>query len=47
MITLDKYNGSRNTPSEIGSRICVLNKTEDVNLNVFNLITKRNESKKN
>ena len=27
------------------SRICVLNKSEDVNLNVYNMITRINESK--
>ena len=38
MISLDKYNGSINTLSEISVRICAPNKTEDVNLSVFNLI---------
>ena len=46
IITLDKCNGSCNTRSEISGRICVLNKTENVNLMVFNLITKTNEQKK-
>ena len=38
MISLDKYNGSINTLSKISVRNCVPNKTEDVNLSVFNLI---------
>ena len=41
-----KLNGSGNTISEISSRICVPNKTEIVNLNVFKVMTKTNESKK-
>ena len=34
-----------NTLVDSSSKICVANKTEDVNLNVFNLITRVNESK--
>ena len=45
MIALDKFNGSSNTPIEIFCRICVSNKTEDVNWIVFNSITRKNESK--
>ena len=47
MISLDKCKGSCNTLSEISDRMYVSNKTKDVNLNVFNMITKRkkNESK--
>ena len=44
-ITSDKCNGSCNTFNEISRTICVPNKTKDVNLNVFNLITTKNESK--
>ena len=44
-ITLDNFNGSCNTFTKIFDRICVLNRTENVNLNVFNLVTKINESK--
>ena len=45
MITLDKCNGSCNTLSQIFGRICVPNKTEDINVNAFNLITRTSESK--
>ena len=46
MITLDRCNGSCDTLNDPCSRICVLNKTEDVvNLNIFNMITGINESK--
>ena len=32
-----------NTLNDISDKICVQNKTEDINLNVFNLITNTNE----
>ena len=35
-----------NTLNDISDKICVQNKTEDINLNVFNLITNANEWKK-
>ena len=38
-------NGSCNTLGDSNARICVGNKTEDVDLNVFNMITKIHESK--
>ena len=41
MVSLDRINGSCHT----SGRICVPNKTEDVNLSVFNMITRINESK--
>ena len=44
-VNLDRYNGSCNTCNNISVKLCVPNKTEDVNLNVFNLITRTNESK--
>ena len=34
MVSLDKYKGSCNTPDDFSCRICVLNKTEDVNLHI-------------
>ena len=45
VITLDKCDGSCNVLTKISGRIFVPNKTEDVNLSVFNLITRKNESK--
>ena len=45
MITLDKCDGNCNTFNDISNKICVPNKTEDVNLSVFDLITRKNESK--
>ena len=39
MVSLDRRNGSCNTLDDLSSRICVPNK-EDVNSNVFNMITK-------
>ena len=44
MITLDKCNGNYNNFKDISDKICVPN-TEDVYLNVFNFITRKNESK--
>ena len=46
LITLDECNGSCNTVTKIPYRICTPNKTENANLNVFNLITGTNETKK-
>ena len=37
--------GSCNTIDNLSSRVCVLNKTEDLNLHVFNMITGINEWK--
>ena len=45
MVSLDRCNGSCNTLDDTSSRICVPNETEDVNLSVFNLIARINESK--
>ena len=45
MIVLDRYNGIYNTLDDLSSKICVTNKTKNVNLNLFNMITGINESK--
>ena len=45
MVSLDRCNGSFNTLHDLSRIICFPNKTEDVNLNVFNMITRINESK--
>ena len=45
-INLDRFFGSCNTVSELFNRVHVPNKTEDLNLSVFNMITGINESKK-
>ena len=37
--SLVRCNGSCNIPNYPSDRICVINKTEDVTLNVFNMIT--------
>ena len=46
MITLDICNANCSTLSKIAGIICVPNKRRNVNLNVFNLITRTNESRK-
>ena len=45
-VYLDKCKGSCNTLDDLSNKTCVSNKTEDLNLKVFNLITGTNESKK-
>ena len=41
MISLDKCSRSFNTLREMSNKICVPNKTEDIDLSVFNLIIKK------
>ena len=43
MISLDRCNGSHNTLDDLSPRTCVQNKSDYVNLNVFNMITGKNE----
>ena len=45
MFSLDKYNGSCNSLQDSSSTIHVSNKAEDLNWNVFIMITGINESK--
>ena len=45
IISLDSCGGSYNTLEDLFSRICVSNKTEGVNLKVFNMIKGINEWK--
>ena len=45
MVSLDRCNGSCNTLDDLSSRIYVPNKVKDVNLNIFNVITRINEAK--
>ena len=44
-VKLDKCVGSCNTLNDLSNKVCVPNKTEDLNLNVFNMITGINELK--
>ena len=44
-IRLDRCVGSCNTLNDLSNKDCVPNKTEDLNLSVFNMITRINESK--
>ena len=44
-VTLDKYFETCSTLDDLTNKICVPNKTEDLNLSVFNMITGINESK--
>ena len=44
-VKLDRCVGSCNTINDLSNKVCVPNKTEDLNLSVFNMITGINESK--
>ena len=44
-VTLDRYDGICSTLNDLSNKVCVPNKTEDLNLSVFNLIIRINESK--
>lgn len=43
VVNLDRCNGECNTFDYLSSRICALNKTDDVNLNVFSMIARINK----
>ena len=45
MVSLDRCDGSCNTLDYPSDRLCVPNRAEDVNLNVFKMITRMNEAK--
>ena len=45
MVSSDECGGICNTIDDPSSRICVPNKADDENLNVFNMIKEKNESK--
>ena len=44
-VKLEKCVGSCNTLNDLSNEVCVPNKTEDLNLSVFNTIAGRNKSK--
>ena len=44
-VKLDKCVGSCNTLNNLSNRICISDNTEDLNIQVFDMITKKNESK--
>ena len=39
LVNLDRYVGSCNAINELSNKVCVPNKTEDLNLSMFNVIT--------
>ena len=43
LVTLDRCNGRCNTLHDPSNSICVPNKSEDVNLSIFKLITRINQ----
>ena len=44
-VKLNRYAVSFNTPNDLSNKVCVPNKSEDLNLSVFNVIKRINESK--
>ena len=44
-VKLDKCAGSCNTLNGVSNRVCVPNKTEDLNIQAFNMISGKNELK--
>ena len=44
-VKLDRFVGSCNTLNDLSNKVCVPNKTEDLNLSVFKMITGINELK--
>ena len=45
MVSLDKYSGHGNTADVLSIKICVPSITRDINVKVFNVITRINEAK--
>ena len=45
MVKLDECVGSSNNLHDLSNEVCVPNKTEDLNIIIFNMITGVNESK--
>ena len=44
VVKLDRCVGSCNTINDLSNEVCILNKAEDLNLSVFNMVTGINES---
>ena len=44
MAKLDRCVESCNTLNDLSNKVCVPNKTEDLNIYIFNIITGKNES---
>ena len=45
MISLDECSGSYHSVDYLSTEVCVLSKTKDINVKVFNMITNKNEAK--
>ena len=45
VVKLDRCFGSCNTLNDLSNKVCVRNKTEDLDISMFNMITGINESK--
>ena len=45
LIKLDRCVGSSNTLNNLSNKVCIPNKTEDLNLSLFNMITEMNRKR--
>ena len=45
LLKLDKYVEGCNTLNDLSNKVCAPSKTEDLNINIFNMITGKTESK--
>ena len=45
MINLEKWNGSCNTVDDLSTKICIPYEVKDVNVKVFDMITRIHETK--
>ena len=43
-VKLDRYVGSCNTLDDLSNKVCVPNKTKDLNLNIINIVTEIDDS---
>ena len=44
-VNLERFSGDCNTLDELSNKVCVPNETEDLNVNVLNMIIKINKSR--
>ena len=45
VVKLDRCVGSCNTRNDLPNKVCVPNRTEDLSMHAFNIITRKNELK--
>ena len=45
MISLDNCSGGCNFANDLSTKICILNKTKDINVKLFKMLTNKDEAK--